>query len=270
MRFYLYVLAQKEQAKQHREGRTSGSPAFSTLARRFLAPQEQGATRARRPIGPAGSAGLQRLRPYGDARPPREQGAGALRFVSDGAAAGADGGRPTSRSLPPAKACVERRCLAPQGQGALPVCGGDAVCPCGAKALQSWRAWFWFVAGESRKSGRFAHQERLAGAPGEREISDAGMRATPLQPFCADKIQISVPSARPVSHAIPQGDRRALPAPAQGIHPLRIPFWGTAAVSLQLPSPKTPQAAGPCSWACRRLLPPPPQPNQNAATPPHS
>ena len=65
----------------------------------------------------AGSAGFQRLRPHGDARPPHEQGAGALRFGSDGAAAGADGGRPTSRGLPPAKVCVGRRCLAPRGQG---------------------------------------------------------------------------------------------------------------------------------------------------------
>ena len=40
------------------------------------------------------------------------------------------------------------------------------------------------------------------------------------------KIQLFAPSARPISPGIPQGERRALPAPAQGIHPLRIPFWG--------------------------------------------
>ena len=33
-------------------------------------------------------------------------------------------------------------------------------------------------------------------------------------------------------------------------------------------SPKPPQAASPCSWACRRLLPPPPQPTRTAAHPP--
>ena len=33
----------------------------------------------------------------------------------------------------------------------------------------------------------------------------------------------------PYSPAIPQGERRALPAPAQGSRPLRIPFGGTAA-----------------------------------------
>ena len=37
-----------------------------------------------------------------------------------------------------------------------------------------------------------------------------------------------VPRSRRVSAAVPQGERRALPAPAQGINPLRIPFWGTA------------------------------------------
>ena len=38
-----------------------------------------------------------------DARPPHEQGAGALRFVSIEAAVGVDGGRLWSRSLPSAK-----------------------------------------------------------------------------------------------------------------------------------------------------------------------
>ena len=59
--------------------------------------------------------------------------------------------------------------LPPQGQGALPVCGIDAVCPVGAKALQSGAPDFGGVAGESRELGRFAHQERLAGAPGDGE-----------------------------------------------------------------------------------------------------
>ena len=73
---------------------------------------------------------------------------------------------------------------------------------------------------------------------------------------------------RLIPQTIPPGERRALPAPAQGSKPLRIPFWGAAAVSPQPPSPKTPQAAGPCSWACRRLLPPPPHSERNEARPP--
>ena len=52
------------------------------------------------------------------------------------------------------------------------------------------------------------------------------------------------------------------------VQTLENPFWGTAHVFPRLPSPKTPQAASPCSWACRRLLPPPPHPNRNAAPKP--
>ena len=43
---------------------------------------------------------------------------------------------------------------------------------------------------------------------------------------------------------------------------------GAASVFPWPPSPLTPQAAGPCSWACRRLLCSTPQPERNAARPP--
>ena len=80
------------------------------------------------------------------------------------------------------------------------------------------------------------------------------------------------PSLRPSRHrlipqTIPPGERRALPAPAQGSRPLRIPFWGRRPFP-RSPRPPTPQAAGPCSWACRRLLASPPQPDRNAERPP--
>ena len=52
---------------------------------------------------------------------------------------------------------------------------------------------------------------------------------------------------RLISQTIPQGERRALPAPAQGANPLRIPFWKTTSIASVSPSPKTPQADGPCS-----------------------
>ena len=60
----------------------------------------------------------------------------------------------------------------------------------------------------------------------------------------------SFPPFPPPPHppTIPPGERRALPAPAQGSRPLRIPFWEAASVFPRLPSPKTPQADGPCSW----------------------
>ena len=91
-------------------------------------------------------------------------------------------------------------------------------------------------------------------------------------PFLAllipQKSHLSALPATASPPTIPPGERRALPAPAQGSKPLRIPFWGAAAVSPQPPSPKTPQAAGPCSWACRSLFPPPPHLERNEARPP--
>ena len=62
----------------------------------------------------------------------------------------------------------------------------------------------------------------------------------------------------PYSPAIPQGERRALPAPAQGSRPLRIPFGEPAPVFPVSPSPKrrrrTAPARGPSAVyaLCRR------------------
>ena len=44
--------------------------------------------------------------------------------------------------------------------------------------------------------------------------------------------------------AIPRGDRRALPAPAQGSRPLRIPFWGNGGHRPHHPVPRSQNAAG--------------------------
>ena len=131
-------------------------------ARRPKAQRPKG-PKAQRPRGPAGSAGSQCLRPHGDARPPHEQGAGALRFGSDGAAVGADGGRPTSRGLPPAARWATLPC--PAGQGALPVCVFDAVCPAG-KGAAEWRAGSWRVAGESGVFGAVCPSGKFTSAPG--------------------------------------------------------------------------------------------------------
>ena len=46
----------------------------------------------------------------------------------------------------------------------------------------------------------------------------------------------------PYSPAIPRGERRALPAPAQGTSPLGIPFWGAAVIFPVTPVPQN--AAG--------------------------
>src|SRR5699024_10169338 len=75
----------------------------------------------------------------------------------------------------------------------------------------------------------------------------------------------------PASPAILRGERRTLPAPAQGIYLLRIPFWETDLRFPAVPTPSiSPQAADPCSWACHGLFPLPPQSERNAAHPPHA
>ena len=73
-----------------------------------------------------------------------------------------------------AGACRLRRCAL--GDAALPrrgkgrcKCAGSTLFALRAKALQSGAPDFGVVAGENRELWRFAHQERLAGAPGERK-----------------------------------------------------------------------------------------------------
>ena len=52
----------------------------------------------------------------------------------------------------------------PFGQGALPVCGVDAVCPAG-KGAAEWRAGSWRVAGESGVFGAVCPSGNFTGAP---------------------------------------------------------------------------------------------------------
>ena len=168
------------------------------------------------------------------------------------------------------------------GQGTLRECRGDAVCPDGAKALLCGAPDFGGFTGESALRGglpfRKGWQARRedggwgsAVGKGWIYMSYAGHAVlwVKTRPFHA-----SPPAAKtvlqplprpPYSPAVPRGERRALPAPAQGTSPLGIPFWGTAVIFPLPPSPKTPQAASPCSWACRRLRPLPPRKKRKEA-----
>ena len=102
---------------------------------------------------------------------------------------------------------VGRRCLAPVGQGALRGCVFDAVCPCGAKALLSMARRIMVCRGRKQGFGTLCPSRKAFPArPGDGSM-----------PSCA-------PWDRRVHEVIPQGERRALPAPAQGSRPLRIPF----------------------------------------------
>ena len=174
--------------------------------------------------------------------------------------------------------CV--RCLAPLGQGALPVCVFDAVCPCGAKALQRGAPDFGRSTGKSFLRGVLPIR-KLSRRAGERETEPSyisqrggdvcrftgGTRPSPGKIF-----HIILPpqtrhsTRRASSPTIPRGERRALPAPAQGANPLGIPFWGMATVSPAAPVPQPPQAASPCSWGGRASNPS--QRHRPAALPP--
>ena len=101
------------------------------------------------------------------------------------------------------------------------MCGIDAVCPAGKSASELARLILVCRGGEQKIGGALPIRN---GRQMRRGTGKVPRRFTIILRTC--KIQLFAPSAHPISHAVPQGERRALPAPAQGIHPLRIPFWG--------------------------------------------
>ena len=131
------------------------------------------------------------------------------------------------------------------------VCAHSTLFALRAKALQSGAPDMGVVAKKSGSSKRFAHQGALPARRGRRSPSCPfpwrARRPFPALMNGARSIAPSLPRPRFLP-AVPRGERRALPAPAQGTNPLGIPFWGPASSFPVSPSPKTPQAAGPCSW----------------------
>ena len=125
---------------------------------------------------------------------------------------------------PDAEGKIERKgndaALPRRGKGALPVCGGDAVCPCGAKALQSGAPDFGWFAGESCLRSGLPFKNGLVGAPGERKR--AVLRS--MRP----------PSLRNHPAGRTAGSARTRSRDSS----LENPFLGTAAVSPQPPSPQ--------------------------------
>ena len=149
---------------------------------------------------------------------------------------------------PRAEACRLRRCalgdaaLPRGGKGALPVCGGDAVYPCGAKALQSWRACFGLSREKTENRGALPIRNGWQARRGMRavELCKAWIIActirrrgsaqehplTCLQPSHAHKSQLPVPSATPCFPCHPAG-RPAGSARTRSRDPsLENPFWG--------------------------------------------
>ena len=95
---------------------------------------------------------------------------GRARCVSfrRGAAVGSDGERPTSRGRSPAARWATLPC--PAGQGALPVCGGDAVCPAG-KGAAEWRAGSLAYHGGKQGIKAFSPSGEFTGAPGSGAVA---------------------------------------------------------------------------------------------------
>ena len=150
---------------------------------------------------------------------------------------------------------VGRRCLAPTGQGALRGARATLFAPVGQRRCCVARL---VLAGSRRNavyeaicpSGRAG---RRAGRTGKNRFayssaSFKGWQTRPEQGGTggASRAAKTARSSRDrlVFATIPRGDRRALPAPAQGTSPLGIPFWGTgpSPPSSRLPVP--PNAAG--------------------------
>ena len=163
--------------------------------------------------------------------------------------------------------------------------GGDAVCPDGAKALLCGAPDCGGFTGKSmlwgglpfRKGWQARREDGGRGsAVGKGWIytSYAGhavlwvkTRTFPASPFAAKTVfnpsrdrHIPPPS---------RGENGGLcPHPPKGPVPWVSLFGERLSSSPLPPSPKTPQAASPCAWACRRLRARPPQAERNAARPP--
>ena len=172
-----------------------------------------------------------------------------------------------------------RRCLAPLGQGALPVCGVDAVCPCGAKALQSGApdlGWFmgksilWgalpirgaFPARRGTESGQpfmqTAFPNRRRRQVPARGLAAVCMHSRPKRnesqtvcPLLVGQAGVNFePTALAAGTAGPAGSART----RSRVQTLENPFLGNRP---RLPCPLN-----------RRLLPPPPQSERNKAPKP--
>ena len=103
---------------------------------------------------------------------------------------------------------------------------------------------------------------RPASTPHRHRFSAANIRR--MRPTPASSPASFQHSALPVAASFPNhpAGRPAGSARTRSrVQTLENPFLGNSLRFPQPPSPKTPQAAGPCSWACRRLPPYRPQSN---------
>ena len=131
--------------------------------------------------------------------------------------------RRQAREQEPAVCKVVRLATLPcprRGKGRCQCAGLTLFAPLGQKRFRVARL---ILEASRERAGSWGALPIRNGWQARRETGKGPRRFTI---FRTRKSQHSAPSARPVLPTIPQGERRALPAPAQGIHPLSIPFWG--------------------------------------------
>ena len=130
------------------------------------------------------------------------------------------------------------------------MCAFDAVCPAG-KGAAKWRAGYGRVAEKSGSSKRFAHQGALPARRGRRSpFAPFSMKGTAALSSAYERRMVHRPasSAAAFSPCRPAGRTAGSARTRPRDQSLGNPFLGTGLVFPRLPSPQTPQAAGPCSW----------------------
>ena len=142
--------------------------------------------------------------------------------------------------------------------------------PCGQKRCRAARR-MWVCRGKKRFPQAHCPSGGFAGAPGKaKPFVPFSVEDTAHPPFSSAHERRKV--RRPASPAAaffpclpagrPAGSARTRPRDQS----LGNPFLGDRPhLSPVSPSPKTPQAASPCSWACRRLPAPSPHAERNEA-----
>ena len=168
------------------------------------------------------------------------------------------------------------------GNGRCRCAQATLFAPAGQKRFRVGAPDFGLSRGRAGFLERFAHQEWLAGAPGKRKADSNSCRLrfqnaacfhrrpkrNESQPVCPLLVgQTGVyfePTALSAGTAGPAGSARTLSRDQS----LENPFLGNGSRCFPAAPSPTPQAASPCAWACRRLFPPPLQPERNDAPKP--
>ena len=143
----------------------------------------------------------------------------------------------------------KRRCLPLRGQKRFRVArlilelSRERTGSCGALPIRNgWQA--------RRENGKCAaiHADSVSKTPQVASPCAWACHRMRAQPPQAERIAACLPPARGADRRQLRANgtgvrhcRRALPAPAQGIHPLRIPFWGNGS---RFPAAPVPNAAG--------------------------